>query len=190
MTRGPIREVNAIDADDVLGSAFTQPELWVPALIEQCELSAVYSHWSRMWLDMPAFLYRLAHFLSQVIVVDAAPVIESCIIAGGMVMRRWEMDGNSIRIAKLGVRAMLERAFDASSVEVVIDGSPWLPYKHGPITPILAALKDAKVELRKRSPDAIRRSQMELSAAFSRYVYTGVCVRTLRCDFVSLMELT
>lgn len=177
-------------ADGVLTPAFTRPELWVPAMIEQCELSSVYAHWSRMWLDMPALLYRLADFLSQVIVVDGSPVIESCIIAGGMAIRRWEMDGNSLRIVRLGVRALFERAFDASSVDVVIGGWSWLPYKHGPLSSVLAKHHDVKLELRKRPEHSVRRAQMELSAAFSRYVYTGVCTRTLRCDFAQLMELS
>ena len=176
--------------DGALTPAFTKPELWVPAMIEQCDLSSVYAHWSRMWLDMPALLYRLADFLSQVIVVDGSPVIESCIIAGGMAIRRWEMDGNSLRIVRLGVRALFERALDAASIEVVIGGSPWLPYKHGPLSSVLAKHHDVKLELRKRPAHSVRRAQMELSAAFSRYVYTGVCTRTLRCDFANLMELT
>lgn len=177
-------------APRTLAPAFTEPELWVPAMIEQCALTSVYAHWSRMWLDMPALLYRLASLLSQAVLVDGSPVIESCIVAGGMAIRQWEMDGNSLRIVRLGVRALFDRALDASSVEILVGGSPWLPLKHGPLSPILAAQPGAAVELRKRPVAATRRAQMELSAALDRYVYTKVCVRTLRCDFARLMEST
>lgn len=177
-------------ADDALTPAFTRPELWVPAMIEQCGLTSVYTHWSRMWLDMPALLYRLANFLPQAIAVDGTPVIESSIVAGGMAIRQWEMDGNSLRIVRLGVRALFGRALDASSVEVLIGGSAWLPLRHGPLSPILADQPGIPVELRPRPPGSIRRAQMELSAALDRHVYTKACSRTLRCDFTRLMETT
>ena len=175
-------------SESPLTPALTRPELWVPAMIEQRDLSSVYAHWSRMWMDMPALLYRLAWFLSQAVMVDGSPVIESCIVAGGMVIRQWEMDGNSRRIIRRGVRALFERAMDAATVEVLMGGSPWLPLTQGPLSPLLIEQPRRSVELRVRPERAVRRAQLELSAALGRHVYGPACIRTLHCDFLELME--
>lgn len=149
-----------------------------------------FCHWSQVWWMMPEVAYRLARCVPTVIPSTSghAPLLADCYSDAAVELRRWPESTSTSILNADALRAMLARALDAASHEVVLpNASPWRPAIDGPLADCLAAAGAGKVTLRPRAD--IRPAREAMHRLLERHVYCSRCALNLQQSYAQLMAI-